>query len=250
MAVAGKEETFKLDGPLYRIADAFCGMVIIGILWVICSIPLVTMGAATTAAYYATAKAVRMQNGKVTQEFFKSFRQNMRQGFFVSILYLVFFAAAVYNGMTMGKTALGVWLVAAWVVAMLFLMTCFFLSRFTNSVAGITKMAMLGVFRHFHLWIPLSAMAIAFGTVIYVWTPGIMFLPGLWMYLATYLVERILQRYMPKEQGEPVYDENGQLVQKWYHELAPKNVKVVGENKNNYRRERKELHRFKKYGRK
>lgn len=61
----------------------------LNLLWTVCSLPLVTMGAATTALYYVTLKIAENEEGDITQQFFRSFRSNFRQA---TQLWLVFLA--------------------------------------------------------------------------------------------------------------------------------------------------------------
>lgn len=50
---------FKLDSPLMNFLNKVCDVMIINILVLICSIPVFTMGAAITAAYYMCYKMVK-----------------------------------------------------------------------------------------------------------------------------------------------------------------------------------------------
>lgn len=60
---------------LSRIFDCL----LLGILWMVCSIPVVTAGAAFTAVYYAYNKAVRQDCGHPCREFFHGFKENFKQ---------------------------------------------------------------------------------------------------------------------------------------------------------------------------
>lgn len=83
---------FQMDGPIWRFLNLLGDMVILHILWLICCIPLVTIGPATAAANYVTLKIVRDEGRGVWHMFFKSFRKNFRQG---CLLGLVFFPAGL-----------------------------------------------------------------------------------------------------------------------------------------------------------
>ena len=51
----------------------------LNILWFVCSLPIFTIGASTTALYYVSLKIVRDKEGSLTQQFFRSFRENFKQ---------------------------------------------------------------------------------------------------------------------------------------------------------------------------
>ena len=50
---------FNYDNPIWRFIGKFCDVMILNVLWLVCFIPVVTVGAATTAVYYVTLKLVR-----------------------------------------------------------------------------------------------------------------------------------------------------------------------------------------------
>ena len=70
---------FSYDNPVMRFIGKFWDVLILNILWLICSIPVFTIGAATTAVYYVTLKLARDDDGYTIRSFFRSFRQNFRQ---------------------------------------------------------------------------------------------------------------------------------------------------------------------------
>ena len=51
----------------------------LNLLWFLCSIPIVTLGASTTALYYVACKIAKNEEGAVGQQFFRAFRDNFRQ---------------------------------------------------------------------------------------------------------------------------------------------------------------------------
>ena len=57
-----------------RVADLF----FLTLLWAIGSLPLVTMGASTTALYYVALKMVKNQEGYIWKSFWKSYRENLK----------------------------------------------------------------------------------------------------------------------------------------------------------------------------
>ena len=70
---------FSINSPLWEMTDKLVRFLWLSILWSICSIPVVTMGASTTALYSVTLKYVRGEEGYLTSSFFRAFRENFRQ---------------------------------------------------------------------------------------------------------------------------------------------------------------------------
>ena len=64
-------------------------MVILNLLWVVCSLPIFTMGAATTALHAMTIKLVQNREKGVFTGFFHAFRENFRQATLVWLPTLV-----------------------------------------------------------------------------------------------------------------------------------------------------------------
>ena len=84
-------EIFNYDNGFWRFMGKLWDALVLNILWVVCCIPLVTVGAATTAVYYVALKLARDEEGYVISSFFKSFKENFRQA---TALWLVLAAGA------------------------------------------------------------------------------------------------------------------------------------------------------------
>lgn len=53
-------------------------MLILGIFWFVTSIPLVTIGASTTAVYYTVNKCIRNKKSYAYVEYWKAFKSNLK----------------------------------------------------------------------------------------------------------------------------------------------------------------------------
>lgn len=84
---------FNPENRFWMFMDKVMDAMIISILWLVCSLPIVTMGAATTAVFQFTLYQVRDEEGYVWKSFFKAFRQNFRQA---TILWLTGLAAGIF----------------------------------------------------------------------------------------------------------------------------------------------------------
>ncbi len=79
------DKFFKMDNPLWdsmgRIFDVF----ILNTLWLLCCLPVFTIGPSTTALFYAMIHLVRGDDRSVSGQFFRSFKQNLKQGMLLGI---------------------------------------------------------------------------------------------------------------------------------------------------------------------
>ena len=82
---------FDQQHPLMRGLSDLANVLLLSLCWVIFSIPVLTIGSATAALYCGVQKVVNGENIRVFRCFFKSFRENLKQGV---ILTLIFGAAA------------------------------------------------------------------------------------------------------------------------------------------------------------
>ena len=70
---------FDLDNPVWRFMGKVFDMMVLTVLWVVTSLPVVTIGASTTALYYVGMKLARDEEGYIIKDFFRSFKENFRQ---------------------------------------------------------------------------------------------------------------------------------------------------------------------------
>lgn len=80
---------FSVDSGFYKFMTRLVDMIVLNFLWLICSIPIVTMGAATMAAYRVTLKMVDDTEGYVARDFFKGFKSNLKHGIPMGLLMLL-----------------------------------------------------------------------------------------------------------------------------------------------------------------
>lgn len=122
-------------------------LLLTNLLFVLCSLPVVTLGASATAMHYVLGR-IRRQEGTVTRDFFRSFRENFKQamlywcGFLLAALAL-YWNFRLVSGWTgpmysvfMVLLILVSWFALSW-VSLVFPL----LSRFDNSLGAMAKNA-------------------------------------------------------------------------------------------------------------
>ena len=78
------------DSKFGQLFVKFFNSCYLNLIWLVCSIPIFTIGASTTALYYVTLKIARgEETSSVTRMFFRSFRENFRQA---TVLWLILLA--------------------------------------------------------------------------------------------------------------------------------------------------------------
>ncbi len=136
---------FSPDSKLYRFMCRLTDMVKLNLLWILCSLPLVTVGAATIAASSISLKIADGQEGYIGRDFFKAFRDNLKQGIsmsFITVLCLwvvwidfQLFSAAEENSLLFLITGI----IAAYVFTFSLLYVFPLLARYENTVLNCLK---------------------------------------------------------------------------------------------------------------
>ena len=93
---------FSVDGGLYKFMSRLWDMIKLNFLWMLFSLPVFTIGAATVAAYSVTLKMVDESEGYVGRQFIKAFRDNWKQGIPLGLLgllaaYVVYLDFELFN---------------------------------------------------------------------------------------------------------------------------------------------------------
>ena len=79
---------FNPDSPMMRALGVVWDLIVLNLLFLVCCIPVVTIGPAITALHYVTTKMAGEKDGTpVVGNFFKSFRANFRQGVLMGICF-------------------------------------------------------------------------------------------------------------------------------------------------------------------
>ena len=127
----------------------------INILMLVTSIPIITIGASTSALFYVTLKMVRGEDPYIWQNFWKSFRQNFKQGTLIwifSILVFIFLGMDFYIINSQNTTLFAVIRMLLWCVCLValsvFLYVFPIISHFVCSTTQALKNAVFMTFGH------------------------------------------------------------------------------------------------------
>lgn len=80
---------FSYDNPIWRFMGRAADVFFLTMLWAACSLPVITIGASTTALYYVSLKMVRNREGYLLQSFWKAFKENFAQSTAMWLILLV-----------------------------------------------------------------------------------------------------------------------------------------------------------------
>lgn len=136
---------FDMDNPVMRTLSLAADLIVLNLLAALCSLPLITAGAALTALFSQCILLVRGEESSVTRGFFRAFRANFKTA---TQLWLLFLAAglllwldALAAAATLPVLRVGVAALSLLLLAVL-LFTFGLLARYENTVRGTLKNAL------------------------------------------------------------------------------------------------------------
>lgn len=217
---------FNLDSPFVQFMNRVADLMWLNILFLLCCIPVVTVGASVTAMYYVTLKMVRNEESYITKLFFKSFKQNFLQAtaiwiIFITAGFLLFVDYRILSGQ-MGlnidngsvRTVMQVLLIAVFIFYV-FTITFVFplLSKFDNTIKNTIKNAFIMSIRHFPATLGSIALLIIVFLLIYYIPIMSMFafilLFSVSAYVSSLMFVRVFDNYIPKtEETQDEINEN------------------------------------------
>ena len=136
---------FSVDGPLYKFLSRLWDMIKLNFLWLLFSLPIVTMGAATVAAYTVTLKMVDETEGYVGRQFIKGFKENWKQGIPMGLLamfcsYVVYLDFQLFEAVEGNPILFLIFgMIAAFVFGCAFIYAFPLSARYENTLFGTLK---------------------------------------------------------------------------------------------------------------
>lgn len=197
---------FSLNSPFARGINKLVMMLYAGVLWFLCSLPIVTWGAATAALYEVMLKAVKNQEGYIAAGFFKAFRNNLKQGLqlgipllFAQIVFVFnLFYYAVFGGKDF-RLQTAVFVVFCLLTLTLSSYVFAVMAKFENSTSGHFKMACALLLRcpGWSAVILVIQVLTLFLIWFFVYIP-VLFLLGISGYMQAALFDHIFQRLIDR----------------------------------------------------
>lgn len=190
------------DKPLFAVLTKLTYSAYLNILWLVCSLPIVTIGASTTALFYVTLKMAEDRDDGLTRMFFKAFRENFKPATKLWLILLAVGSFLAADGFVLCRmwsenifwTLLtAVFIGAAVLYGIVLLYTFPLLARFENTTFGILKTAFLVGVRYLFCTLLMAAIYGIMGYVIvFVFTPAFLLGMGFCAMLCSFLMLRIL----------------------------------------------------------
>ncbi len=201
-------QIFNMDNKFFQFLNKAVDCVGLSVLWLLCCVPVVTAGAATTAMYYTVNKVIRHSRGYVWSEFWHAFRANFKQS---TIAWLIVFAATIFMAMDCyimyqfakaGESIGKMFVVFVVFIALILIWGIYlfpYIARFENVTKAVLKNAGLIAIANLPWTLLLFVLYLISVFVAWLIPPTIMLVPGVYMVLANLVLERVFRKYMTEE---------------------------------------------------
>jgi uncharacterized membrane protein YesL len=184
---------------LYSLGGKLADFMILSVLWLIFSIPVVTMGASSAALYYAINRRFAHKSEAAASDFMHSFKQNLKQGTLLTLIYLgygsilAFDIYAARNGIN-GSTLPEIYEQIAYVLILPIAFTLpyvfAYLSRFDNTVKEILRHCFFFCATHLLHTIAILLLVLTSGAAMFFFPPCALVVPAVCAYLCSIYIEK------------------------------------------------------------
>ena len=199
---------FNPDSGLMITMSRLTDLIFLSLFWLVCCIPVVTMGASFAALYDASYRAFRRGERNAWQRFFSVLRSNWKVGILPTLVFVPAFLLVQKIGILLWNAAVAgnlSWVLfsalaflavlAVGVLSLLFPV----LSRFDNPFGALLKNTVFLAMANLPGTIALGFLnTLAYFLCLRLIVP-IFFLPALAALLGSFLVEPMLKPFMPEE---------------------------------------------------
>ena len=198
---------FSPNNVFFRFMGRISDLMILNFLWIICSIPIITIGASTTALYDTTLKLIDETEGYLFKNFLKSYKQNFKKAtiIWIGVLFIFFIIGVNLAFWIQFKSITGYITVSIMLFMLfLFLFTEIYLfpilSKFNKSIKDTVKYAFILSMKYlpYSLIIMVISSIFIVLTVIFPFTILFMIFVGVafYAYISSYLFGIIFKKSM------------------------------------------------------
>lgn len=199
---------FNYDGPFIQVFNKIADCICLSFLWLISSLPLVTIGASTTALYYSINKCIRRSESGVWKTFWHSFGMNFKQATVLwlglCLIYSILFACCyssylMYASGNLPKEMLYFLLVVTAVVTIWVSFIFPYLAKFQNTNRFILKNCVYIALMNFPVGLLNLLLMLLSVVAVVIFPLAVVCVPGIYMVLSCYKLEHVFQKYMSPE---------------------------------------------------
>ena len=221
---------FNTDNPFFSFFGKLADAVVLHFLWLLCCLPVFTIGPATIALYYVLMKEIRNEGKQYYRMYFRAFKENFRQGILLGIIFVVVAAILVFTtflyrnlyqefGIAFmdGMSYITIGLLVVWI--MLFTYAFALFARFNNTVPKTLLNALLLMIRYIGWTFVMAVLFVTFYLLIiflsrYLFIliiPGYGFIALVNSYILHRILEPFAEKALKEEEAQEAAEESQEL---------------------------------------
>ncbi len=204
------------DHLFFKSIDTLSDMAILSILWILGCLPILTIGASTTALLYVAGKKVGGKKPKIVADFIKSYKENFVQSLLITlILGIMWFSSTIY--FMMGGSSLKegfnlsliIMILVAFEVMMISIYMCALLAKYELNTFTIIRNSFL--FTHAYFLESIKAFGVIVSMLFcLLMVPGLLIiLPGAIALTASYFVHQSILKFRERQETLKELNEEG-----------------------------------------
>lgn len=197
---------------LFSFLNLLGQLILLSILWTVCCLPIITVGASTVALYYTVVKVLRRNQDSLFAAFFRGFRNNFLQSLNINMVFLCYFGILAYfaiprlsaaqSGADIGFYALvGLAILGALPLSFVYPT----ISRFYHKGGALVRFLLMVIGKHPHIVLGCTLL-LAAGILLVLSNPAaLLFVPGVVCYVQSLLLEPVFRKYSAAD-SDPNYE--------------------------------------------
>lgn len=203
----------NFNSRLYHYMSKLAECMILSLLWIVCSLPVITFGAATSALYYCAVKVLRKDEGSAFKDFWRAFKSNLNQGILTVIVafaicaLIVIIGSGVYAAMpqtdVLKKIYIGYILLFSFGISWLHYVFSY-IARFEAPFRTVLKNSLIIGVMNLPVSLSMVILFVAVASVFILTAPAsgvaLFLLPALYALVTSFLLEKVYRKYMPVQE--------------------------------------------------
>lgn len=177
---------FAYDNPIWTVMGKVADVMILSILWFLFSLPIVTIGASTSALYYVTLKLAEDKEGYLFKSFLKGFKESFIQSTIIWAILgfiggIISVSIIQYQrvGTEVALTLLWALVIFAFIYLLMISVIFALNARLSTSLGNLFMMSFMVCVKHFS-WVLLMAVTLvcAVAVALFIFWPVMFIAPG------------------------------------------------------------------------
>ncbi len=198
---------FSSNNILFRATERILDVCVLSLLWLVCSLPVLTIVPASSALYYSCVKCLRRGERGPYVNFLRAFRDNLKTGIGTSAVFVILGVLFAWFNFMLGQLAPPAARIAYLIIMLLpvgmLSVASAALSRFDCTVRSLLRDAAQLTIRHLPRVTAAAVLNVltVLTCVKYMFFMVWIFLPAVDALLVSLFLEPVLKKYTPMEEG-------------------------------------------------